>query len=173
MQAMSIRRALEKDLLPPDRPYVSNCLSYTSVLKTKKEIGQFLGLLAGDIRQGVNKHRTRQQIEAFSSMVRAKAWPLGPMPIFFGHSDMHHIGYSNWKKVEANLTDFSTACVRQRDTPLYPSFVSQVQGGIAYPDGFVITGQDAQGNYWLEGYRPRGLWAHVENVLRANDPSQI
>ncbi|KAH7411894.1 hypothetical protein DE146DRAFT_641671 [Phaeosphaeria sp. MPI-PUGE-AT-0046c] len=171
MQAMSIRRALEKDLLPPGKPYVSNCLSYTSVLKTKKDVDQSLGLLAGDIRQGINKHSTREQIEAFWSMGRANAWPLGPMPIFFGQSDMHHIGFSNWKKVEANFTDFSTASVCQRDTPLYPSFVSQVQGGIAYPDGFVITGQDAQGNYWLEGYRPSGLWAHVEKLLQDSNPS--
>jgi hypothetical protein len=168
MQAMSIRRALERDLLPPGRSYVSNCLSYTSVLKTKKEVDQSLGLLAEDIRRGINKHGTREQIEAFWSMGRKNAWPLGPMPIFFGKSNMHHIGFSNWKKVNANLTDLSAVCVTKRDTALYPTFVSQVQGGIAYPDGFIITGQDAQGNYWLEGYRPGGLWAHVEKLLKAD-----
>lgn len=166
MQVMSIRRALEQDLLPPGKPCISNCLSYTSVLRTKKDVDQSLGFLAADLRQGINKHGTRAQIEAFSSMVRANDWPLGPMPIMFGQSDMHHIGYSNWKKVEANLVDFSAACARPRDTPLYPSFVSQVQGGIAYPDGFIITGQDAEGNYWLEGYRPSGLWAHIESLLQ-------
>lgn len=170
MQAMSIRRALEEDLLPPGKPFVSNCLSYTSVLKTKREVDHSLGLLATDLRQGINKHGTREQIEAFTSMVRANAWPLGPMPVFFGPPHMHHIGYSNWKKVEANFTDFSTACVTSRKEPLYPSFVSQVQGGIAYPDGFIITGQDFRGNYWLEGYRPSGLWAHVEKLLREGTP---
>lgn len=166
MQAISIRRALEQDLLPPGKPYISNCLSYTSILKTKKDVDQSLGSVVADLRQALNRHSTREQVEAFSGMVRANDWPLGPMPVFFGQSDMHHIGYSNWKKVEANFTDFSTACVNPRDTPLYPSFVSQVQGGIAYPDGFIITGQDAEGNYWLEGYRPSGLWAHVEKMLQ-------
>lgn len=170
MQAMSMRRALEQDLLPPGSPFVSNCHSFTSVLRTKEEVDQSLGLLAGDIRQGVNKHGTRNQIEAYCGMVRANAWPLGPMPVFFGQSDMHHIGYSNWKKAQVNLVDLSTACVTKRSTPLYPSFVSQVQGGIAYPDGFIITGEDAQGNYWLEGYRPGGLWAHVEKLLREDGP---
>jgi hypothetical protein len=168
MQAMSIRRALEGDLLPPGKPFVSNCLSYTSVLKTKKDVDKSLGLLARDIRQGINKHGSREQIEAYWAMGRANAWPLGPMPVFFGKSNMHHIGYSNWKKVEANLTDFSAACVAKRDASLYPSFVSQIQGGIAYPDGFIITGKDAQNNYWLEGYRPAGLWTHVEKFLTAD-----
>lgn len=167
MQAMSMRRALEGDLLPPGRPFVSNCLSFTSVLGTKKDVDQSLGRLAGQIRRGINKHGTREQIEGFCSMVRSNAWPLGPMPIFFGQANMHHIGFSNWKKVKANLTDFSAACVTKRDTPLYPSFVSQIQGGIAYPDGFIITGQDVEGNYWLEGYRPGGLWAYVEKLLKA------
>ncbi|KAL5381612.1 hypothetical protein DPSP01_007060 [Paraphaeosphaeria sporulosa] len=165
MQAMSMRRALEQDLLPPGRPFVSNCLTFTSVLKTKNEVDMSLGLLAGDIRQGVNKHGTREQIEAYNGMVRANAWPLGPMPVFFGQSNMHHIGYSNWKKAQVNLVDLSTACVTKRNSPLYPSFVTQIQGGIAYPDGFIITGEDAQGNYWLEGYRPGGLWSHVEKLL--------
>lgn len=168
MQAMSARRALEKDLLPPDRPYVSNCLSFTSVLKTKKEVDQSLGLLAGDIRRGINKHGTREQIEAFQSMVRANAWPLGPMPIFFGKPNMHHIGFSNWTKVKTYMTDFSAAALTKRNTPLFPSFVSQIQTGIPYPDGFLITGQDSHGNYWLEGYRPGGLWAHIEKLLKAD-----
>lgn len=166
MQAMSARPALEKDILPPDRLYVSNCLTFTSVLKTKKEVDRSLGLLAGDIRRGINKHSTRPQIEAFLSMVRANAWPLGPMPVFFGKPNMHHIGFSNWTKVKTYMTDFSAAAVAQRNTPLFPSFVSQIQTGIPYPDGFLITGQDPHGNYWLEGYRPGGLWAHVEKFLR-------
>ncbi|KAH8771949.1 hypothetical protein F5883DRAFT_665143 [Diaporthe sp. PMI_573] len=89
MQAMSARLALEEDLLPPDRLYVSNCLTFTSVLKTKAEVDQSLGLVARDIRRGINKHGTRQQVEAFLNMVRANAWPLGPMPVFFGKPNMH------------------------------------------------------------------------------------
>lgn len=168
MQAMSARRALEGDLLPPGRLYVSNCLSFTSVLKTKWEVDRSLGLLAGDIRRGINRHGTRAQIEAFEAMVRANAWPLGPMPIFFGRPDMHHIGFSNWTKVRTYMTDFSAAAVTQRDAPLFPTFVSQIQTGIPYPDGFLITGQDSHGNYWLEGYRPGGLWAHIEKLLKAD-----
>jgi hypothetical protein len=168
MQAMSARPALEEDLLPPDRLYVSNCLTFTSVLKTKAEVDQSLGLVAGDIRRSINKHGTRQQVEAFLSMVRANAWPLGPMPVFFGKPNMHHIGFSNWTKVKTYMTDFSAAVVTKSDTSLFPSFVSQVQTGIPYPDGFLITGQDSHASYWLEGYRPGGLWAHVEKFLKAD-----
>lgn len=167
MQAMSARRALEQDLLPPDRLYVSNCLSFTSVLKTKKEVDQSLGLLAGDIRRGINKHGTREQIEAYQSIVRANEWPLGPMPVFFGSPNMHHIGFSNWSKVKTYTTDFSAASATKRDVPLFPSFVSQIQTGIPYPDGFLIIGKDSRNNYWLEGYRPAGLWAYVERMLKA------
>lgn len=151
LRSMSVRRALERDLLPPGKLYVSNCLSYSSVLKTKSEADKSLGRLAGEIRAGINKHGTREQIEAYWNISRKSEWPLGAMPVFFGASDMHQIGYSNWTKVEANLNDFSAACVSGRDSPLYPSFVSQVQGGIAYPDGFIVTGRDTKGNYWLEG----------------------
>lgn len=118
MQAMSARRALENDLLPPDGLYVSNCLSFASVLKTKKEFDQSLGLVAGDVRHGINRHGTREQIEAFQSMVRANAWPLGPMPIFFGMSNMHQIGFSNWTKVKTYLTNFSAAAASKRNTPI-------------------------------------------------------
>ncbi|KAG8159414.1 hypothetical protein KVR01_011075 [Diaporthe batatas] len=162
---MSARSALAEDLLPPDRPYVSNCLTFTSVLKTKKEVDKSLGLLAADIRRGINKHGTREQIEAFLSMVRKNAWPLGPMPVFFGRPNMHHIGFSNWTKVKTYMMDFSAAAVTKSNTPILPSFVSQIQTGIPYPDGFLITGQDSHGNYWLEGYRPAGLWAHVAKAL--------
>ncbi|KKY29544.1 putative lysr family regulatory protein [Diaporthe ampelina] len=165
---MSARRALEQDLLPPGRLYVSSCLSFTSVLKTKEGVEQALCLLAGDIRRGINRHGTREQIEAFQGMVRANAWPLGPVLIFFGKSSMHHIGCSNWTKVRTSMTDFLAAAVTRRDTPLFPSFVSQIQTGIPYPDGFLITGQDSHGNYWLEGYRPGGLWAHIEKLLKAD-----
>lgn len=169
MQAMSARRALEKDYLPPDKVYISNCLTFTSVLKTKEEVDKSLGLLAGDIRRGINKHGTREQIEAYQSMVRANAWPLGPMPVFYGKPNMHHIGFSNWGKVKTYLTNFSAAAVPSgRKTPLYPSFVSQIQTGVPYPDGFLITGQDEHGNYWLEGYRPAGLWGHIEQLLKAD-----
>lgn len=167
MQAMSARRALERDLLPPDKLYVSNCLSFTSVLKTKEQVDQSLGLLAGDIRRGINKHGTREQIEAYQSMVRANAWPLGPMPVLFGKPNMHNIGFSNWTKVKTYMTDFSPAAAIKQEAPLFPSFVSQIQTGIPYPDGFLITGQDSLGNYWLEGYRPGGLWAHIEKLLKA------
>lgn len=165
LQAMSLRRALEKDLLPPGRPYVSNCLGFTNVLKTKEEADYSLGLLARDIRQGINKHSTREQIEAYWNMGRKNTWLLGPVPVLFGQPSMYQIGYSNWKKVEATLTDFSIARLKGGDEPLYPSFVSQIQNGAAYPDGFIITGEDVRGNYWLEGYRPAGLWAHVEALL--------
>lgn len=168
MQAMSVRSALEKDLLPPDRLYVSNCFSFTSVLKTKKEVDQSLGLLAGDIRRGINRHGTREQTEAFQSMVRANAWPPGPMTIFFGKSNMHHIGFSNWTKVKTYLTGFWAAAASSQSKPVLPSFASQIQTGIPHPDGFLITGQDAHGIYWLEGYRPAGLWAHIEKLLKAN-----
>lgn len=168
MQAMSARRALEKDLLPPEKVYISNCLSFTSVLSTKGEVDKSLGLLAGDIRRGINKHGTREQIEAYQSMVRANAWPLGPMPVLYGVPNMHQVGFSNWGKVKAYLTDFSAAATSGRKRAVYPCFVSQIQTGVQYPDGFLITGQDEHGNYWLEGYRPAGLWGHIENLLKAD-----
>lgn len=101
-------------------------------------------------------------------MVRANAWPLGPMPIFFGKPNLHHTGFSSWTKVKTHMTDFSAAAVAERVTPLFPSFVSRIQTGIPYPDGFLINGQDSRGNYWLEGYRPGGLWAHIEKLLNAD-----
>ncbi|KAF3764794.1 hypothetical protein M406DRAFT_260763 [Cryphonectria parasitica EP155] len=167
MQAMSARKALAGDLLPPDRLYVGNCLSFKNLLRTKKDMDASLGRLAGDIRKAVNTQGTRAQVEAYQAMVRANAWPLGPLPVFFGASNMHHVGYSNWFKSGVYMADFSSAAVKTLDGPLTPCFVSQIQTGLPYPEGFIITGKDAKGNYWLEGYRPAGLWEKVEKELAA------
>lgn len=165
MTAMSARRALEKDLLPPERLYVSNCLSFANTMQTKGEMDVSVGRLAGQIRRGINQQGTRGQIETYQSLVRAGAWPLGPMPVLFGKATMHQVGYSNWTKSNVYMTDLSAAAVNKRETPLYPSFVSQIQTGVPYPDGFIITGKDSKGNYWLEGYRPAGLWNNIETKL--------
>lgn len=171
MQAMSMRKALSSDLLPPEHPYISNCHSFTSHLTTPDSASYSLGLLAHSLRKGINLHSTRPQVEAYWHLGRRAAWPLGPMPVFFGTPRMHHIGFSNWKKARVHFVDFAKACKleggegRERYAPLYPSFVSQVQGGVAYPEGFIITGEDGRGNYWVEGYRPEGLWRWVETGL--------
>ncbi|KAH8655886.1 hypothetical protein BX600DRAFT_526359 [Xylariales sp. PMI_506] len=167
MMAMSGRRALERDLLPPDRLYVSNCLSFMNLTKTKEDLDRSLGYLAKDIRLGINEQGTREQIEAYEALVRANAWPLGPLPVLFGEAGMHHIGYSNWTKSDVYGTDFSAAVINKRHTPIYPSFISQVQTGLSYPEGFIITGQDSKGNYWLEGYRLAGLWDKIQKELAA------
>ncbi|KAH8889208.1 hypothetical protein GQ53DRAFT_842924 [Thozetella sp. PMI_491] len=167
MMAMSARRTLESDLLPPDKLYVSNCLSFMNLLKRKGDLDGFLGCLAGDIRRAIDEQRTRPQIEAYQALVRENAWPLGPLPVFFGKANMHHIGYSNWTKSDVYRTDFSAAAVAPRDTPIYPSFISQIQAGLSYPEGFIITGKDSKGNYWLEGYRLAGLWGRIEKELEA------
>ena len=169
MQAMSMRKALAPDLLPPEHPYISNCHSFTSHLTTPDSASYSLGLLAHSLRKGITLHSTRPQVEAYWHIGRRSAWPLGPMPVFFGTPSMHHIGFSNWKKARVHFVDFAKACKgeegRERYAPLYPSFVSQVQGGVAYPEGFIITGEDGRGNYWVEGYRPEGLWRYVETGL--------
>lgn len=166
MISMSARRALEGDLLPPDRQYVSNCLSYANVLGTKRSLDTSLGRLAGDVRRAVNEQGTRQQIEAYHAAMLANAWPLGPMPVLFGRGDMHQIGYSNWTKANLYMADFSAAAATKREAPLYASFISQSQTGISYPEGSLITGRDSNGDYWLEGYRYAGLWENIENALK-------
>lgn len=162
MMAMSARRALEKDLLPPDKLYVSNCLAFMNLLMPQKDLYQSLGTLAGQIRRGINEQGTREQIEAYEGLVRAAAYPL---PLFMGNGSTHQISYSNWTKADLFKMDFSVAAVKPRHEPLLPSFTSHAQIPFKCPEAFIIMGKDSHDNYWLQGYRVAGQWANLEKDL--------
>ncbi|KAH8671743.1 hypothetical protein BX600DRAFT_434837 [Xylariales sp. PMI_506] len=63
--------------------------------------------------------------------------------------------------------DFAAACVEPRTTSLLPSFISHAQIPFKCPEGFIIMGKDSFENYWLQGYRVKGEWVHIEKELAA------
>lgn len=163
--AMSLRRTLEKDLLEPDVPFVSNCFGFTNVLLSAKDFKEKpLGDIAGQIRTAINEQRTREQVEAYQAMVRAA---MAPLPVFIGNGSTHQISFSNWTQADLFAADFSAAAVKPRDTPLYASYIAHCQVPFQFPEGFIIVGKDFKGNTWLCGYRVQGQWEHVEKELQS------
>ncbi|OBS20406.1 hypothetical protein FPOA_06777 [Fusarium poae] len=160
---MSLRKTLEKDLLLPGKPFVSNCFGFTNLLLSARDLKQQpVGETALQMRTAVNEQRTREQVEAYQAMVRDS---VAPLPVFFGNGNTYQISYSNWTKAGLFSADFSAACVKPRDTPLYPSYIGHCQVPFKFPEGFIIVGKDMSEDTWLCAYRVAGLWEKVEKEL--------
>ncbi|UKZ78758.1 hypothetical protein TrVFT333_006503 [Trichoderma virens FT-333] len=112
--------------------------------------------LAAQIRRSIKEQGSREQVEAYTSLIRLD--PANRAPPFFGSSSMQLLMFSNWQKANMYGTDLSAAAVTPRRTPLRPSYVQSVQGPYNFSDGIIIVGKDAEGNYWLSGNRAKGLW---------------
>lgn len=161
--AMSLRKALEKDLLTSAKPYVSNCFGFTNLLSTVKDFVQKpVSTIAGQIRTEINDQSTREQVEAYQAMVRDS---VAPLPVFFGTGATYQVSYSNWTKADLYGADFSAAAVTPRSEPLYASYIAHCQVPFQFPEGFIVVGKDQEGNTWLCGYRAQGLWDKVAKQL--------
>ncbi|KAM5343374.1 hypothetical protein ACJ41O_011911 [Fusarium nematophilum] len=163
--AMSMRKSLEKDLLLPEKPFVSNCFAFTNLLLPAKDFKQKpVSHVAAQMRAALNEQSTRAQIEAYQAMVRDS---IAPLPVFMGTGATYQVSYSNWTKADLYQADFSAAAVTPRDTPLLPSYIAHCQVPFQFPEGFIVVGKDSKDNTWLCGYRVQGLWDVVEKELES------
>lgn len=165
-QAYQFRPVL-KDLNPEGRPFLGNCVSFlVSLMPARDVLQKPLRHLASSIRQSINEQGTREQVEAYTSIVREDQ--SNRAPPFFGESGMQLIMFSNWSKSNMYGTDLSAAVVTPRSEPLYPSYVQSVQsvqGPYSFSDGIIVVGKDPQGNHWLSGYRAAGRWAVMQEEI--------
>ncbi|KAH7182420.1 uncharacterized protein B0J16DRAFT_400636 [Fusarium flagelliforme] len=162
---MSLRRSLSKDLLDPDKPFVSNCFGFTNLLLPESTIKQNpTSTTALQLRTALNEQRTREQVEAYQAMVLDS---IAPLPVFFGNGNTYQISYTNWTKAGLFQADFSAAAVKERSEPLYASYIGHCQVPFKFPEGFVVVGKDVRENTWLCAYRVAGLWEKVEKELEA------
>ena len=163
MSAYSLRKVLKQDLLPPNGLYVGNCIGFISqILPAHDFLQKPLSWLAANMREGVNKQGSREQVEAYEGMVRDQPYPI---PVFLGDGAMHQVNYSNWTKANLLQVDFAAAAVTPRSTPCYPSYLQHSQLGMSFPEGFLVMGKDIEGNYWMCGYRLKGYWEIIEKEL--------
>ncbi|PTB37401.1 hypothetical protein M441DRAFT_30547 [Trichoderma asperellum CBS 433.97] len=157
-------RPMLADLIPDKRLFLSNCVGFLSTLMPAKDLLQKpLSYTASQIRRSIKEQSSREQIEAYTSLIRLD--PANRAPPFFGNSSMQLLMFSNWQKANMYGTDLSAATVTPRRTPLTPSYVQSVQGPYNFSDGIIIVGKDAGGNYWLSGYRAKGLWGMMEKKM--------
>ncbi|KAF7556046.1 hypothetical protein G7Z17_g1721 [Cylindrodendrum hubeiense] len=166
--SMSLRKVLGNDLLsPPDHPFISMALGFPTVLLPACDIlTKPLSWLALQFRRAIDEQGTREQVEAYAALQREFS-PTMRMPIFFGDSGMYNLFYSNWQKAALFDFDFGEATVVPRGgMPLRASYIQCVQDP-AFPEGWPISGKDDKGNYWISGFRERGLWAKIKSELEA------
>ncbi|KAL6692413.1 hypothetical protein J3F84DRAFT_108135 [Trichoderma pleuroticola] len=157
-------RPILKDLIPDKRPFLSNCVGFLVTLMPAKDILQKpLSYLASQIRRSIEEQGSREQVEAYTSLIRLD--PANRAPPFFGSTSMQLLMFSNWQKANMYETDLSAAAVTPRRTPLTPSYVQSVQGPYNFSDGIIIVGKDVEGNYWFSGNRAKGLWAIMEKKM--------
>ncbi|KAI6778163.1 AAA ATPase [Emericellopsis cladophorae] len=162
-QAYQFRPVL-KDLNPVGRPFLSNCVSFLVSLMPAKDVTlKPLSHLASSIRHLIKEQGIREQVEAYTSLVRED--PANHAPPFFGESGMQLIMFSNWSKSNLFATDLSAAAAKSRSEPLCSSYLQSVQGPCNFNDGIIVVGKDMQGNHWLSGYRAWGLWGLMEEEI--------
>lgn len=123
--------------------------------------------LAQQMRRAVVEQGTRAQIEAYFALQRQM--PGRVMP-FFGEAGMQLMTFSNWCKADMFGHDFSAARQDTADgAPLHPSYLQTIQLPLEVPDGLPIIGRDQQGNYWMSGFRVKGLWDKMEQSFAEMD----
>ncbi|GKT61344.1 lysR family regulatory protein [Colletotrichum tofieldiae] len=150
-------RPVLTDLVPPGRPFLCNCVGFLVTLLTASDIMKKpLSYLASEIRRSIAEQGTREQVEAYSSLIRKDL--RNKSPPLFGDGSMQLLMFSNWHKANIYGFDVSAAAIEPRDTPLLPSYVQTVQGPYNFTDGIIILGKDTHGNYWLSGHKVRGDW---------------
>lgn len=162
--AASARKALSRDFDTSSRPYISNMFTmYYSLMPARELLSKPLGWLAAEIRRAIVEQGTREQVEAYFALQRKS--PGRVMP-FFGDAGMHLMTPSNWCRANLYGHDFSPATVDpQQRQEVYPSYVQSTQLPFSFPEGTLIIGQDKASNYWIYGFRVKGLWAKVEKAL--------
>lgn len=163
--SMSLRKVLGDSLLPTGRPFISMALGFPTVIQPARDLLEKpLSWLALEFRRAINEQGTRAQVEAYAALQRTYSATLR-MPIFFGDSGMYNIFFSNWQKAGMFNFDFAGAAKQPRATPLRASYIQCVQDP-AFPEGWPISGKDQDGNYWISGFRAKGLWAKLEEELQ-------
>ncbi|KAH8176624.1 family regulatory protein [Sarocladium implicatum] len=170
--AMSLRRVLKNDLLPDYRPFISLALGFPTVLLPAKDVlTKPLSWLALQFRHAINDQGTRAQVESYAALQREFSATMR-MPVFFGDTGMYNLFFSNWQQAGLFNFDFGAAAKvpREDGKPLRSSYIQCIQDP-AFPEGWPISGKDESGNYWISGFREKGLWARVEEELKAQTQS--
>lgn len=152
------------DLVPHNRPFLCNCVGFLVTLMPARDIFKKpLGYLASQIRRSIKEQGSREQVEAYSALVRQDT--KNKAPPFFGDSSMQLMMFSNWQKAKMFEFDLSAAAIQPRDTPLFPSYAQNVQGPYNFTDGIIIVGKDSHGNYWLSGHKVKGEWELIKSKM--------
>ncbi|KAF3810518.1 hypothetical protein GCG54_00013758 [Colletotrichum gloeosporioides] len=162
-QVYEWRRAL-KDLIPRDRPILSNCVGFVVTLIPAKDLLQKpLSYVAFQIRRTLIEQGSREQIEAYTSLIRQD--PVNKAPPLFGDTSMKLLMFTNWQRARLYETDFAAASVTKLDGPLFPSYIQAVPGPYEFNDGLILFGKDSAGNYWFGGQRAQGQWGMMERKI--------
>ncbi|KAK1993976.1 hypothetical protein LX36DRAFT_714201 [Colletotrichum falcatum] len=164
-------RAVLKDLVPPDRPFLSNCVGTAATLMPAQDILQRpLGYVASKFRRAIIEQSSRSQVEAYAQIMRQD--PRNKAPPFVGTTSMLFLSFTNCLKMNYFGFDISAAAVKPRDTPLLASYVSVLHGPYKFTNGVIIQGKDAKGNFWLAAYETKGLWDVIERNMAAESAAR-
>jgi hypothetical protein len=174
MNALGMRNALSKDLLPIDSAYVSNAsISVMAFVSVTDIIAKPLSYVALKLREAIALQGTRAQIEAFTYNMRESLTKTGRAPLY-GNSSMLLVIFSNWSAGKFFEIDFSAAVLRpglpleKRSNALgRPSYIhagGKIRGFFGR-NVFPIMGKDAAGNYWLSGPARAEAWPQIEKAL--------
>ncbi|KAK2774733.1 lysR family regulatory protein [Colletotrichum kahawae] len=162
-QVYEWRRAL-KDLIPNDRPILSNCVGFVVTLIPAKDLLlKPLSYVASQVRRTLIEQGSREQIEAYTALIRQD--PINKAPPMFGDTSMRLLMFTNWQRARLYETDFSAASVTKLDGPLFPSYIQAVPGPYEFNDGLLLFGKDSAGNYWFGGQRAQGQWGMMKRKI--------
>jgi hypothetical protein len=174
MNAFSMRSVLSKDLLPAGCAYISNAsMSVCTFIPVADILTKPLRYIASKVRDGISQQGTREQVEAFISIIRKSLDKTGRGAVF-GDSSTILIIFSNWSKAKFFEIDLSAAVINEglpREKRINalgrPSYINAdaVIRGFSSRNSFPIMGKDAAGNYWLSGYVRTKIWPEIERSL--------
>ncbi|KAF2759427.1 hypothetical protein EJ05DRAFT_536741 [Pseudovirgaria hyperparasitica] len=174
--ALSIRK-LFPDIFPPDKIFIGNALSATVTLIPKGgSPSKSVGYIAAHFRKELNLQATQPQQESLMAMNSA-AYRKGRLPeAAVGDSSAVVLAFTNWTQARFFDIDFSGALrngdhndpARAHPVLTKPSYVGQLETASQRPNSrylTVIKGQDAKGNYWIDGVYRKATWEVIVRLL--------
>lgn len=169
--------------------YVQNATLNYYVLAHAKEVvpaatdSAALGRFAAAIRHALVQQTTVPQVRAMVRLYRDTIARTGSSPMF-GDSNSYAMLFSNWTKSRFfEVMDFSQAVVPSRvetsksstdwpgtksGRPVYYHSQSLMPGPRTDRNWLCMNG-NTNGDYWVHGYLPPGVWTKIEGALKTLD----
>ncbi|KAK1963223.1 hypothetical protein LY78DRAFT_585161, partial [Colletotrichum sublineola] len=133
-------RSALKDLLPSDKQLPCKCVGFlVKLILVIDVLKKQLGHLALAFRCSITTQGTREQVEAYGSLIRRD--PKAKVPPSFACSLMQLLMTLNCGKAKIYCFNLSDAPIQPQKTLLFSCYVQIIRGPYNFTDEIIVVGE--------------------------------